>query len=289
MTERSMIICGLPSSGKTTFLAALWHLVSSREIETALRFESLRNGDAAHLNALATRWRSARIQDRTAITANRLVSMNLLDAGGNPVRLTFPDLSGESYRRMWEERDCDPAVADILTAGEGLLLFVHADQIQSPRSVLEVASQSRRLGIEIADEPGAPWRPRLAPTQVQIVDLLQLLRARPLGVKPQRVAIMLSAWDKVAPENRTPEAFFAERLPLLDQYLRSGADGWTWRVYGVSAQGGDYEIENKEMTDAQRADLEALRTLDQPSERIKVISEIGESHDLTEPVAWLMT
>ena len=116
MTERSMIICGLPGSGKTTFLAALWHLVSSREIETALRFESLRNGDAAHLNALATRWRSARIQDRTAVAANRLVSMNLLDAGGNPVRLTFPDLSGESYRRMWEERDCDPAVAGALTA-----------------------------------------------------------------------------------------------------------------------------------------------------------------------------
>jgi hypothetical protein len=289
MTERSMIICGLPGSGKTTFLAALWHLVTRREIETSLLFESLRKGDASHLNALATRWRSAKIQDRTAVAGNRLVSMNLLDSGGNPVRLTFPDLSGESYRRMWEERDCDPTVAEILTTGEGLLLFVHADQIQSPKSVVEVAAQSKKLGIEIGDEQDAPWRPRLAPTQVQIVDLLQLLRSPPLNLGLQRVAIMLSAWDKVAPENRTPEAFLAERLPLFDQYLRSGADGWTWRVYGVSAQGGDYEAENKEMTGAQRADLEALRTLDQASMRIKVISEAGESHDLTEPVAWLMT
>ncbi len=43
------------------------------------------------------------------------------------------------------------------------------------------------------------------------------------------------------------------------------------------------------MTDAQRTELEALRTLDRPSLRIKVVSEAGESHDLTEPVAWLMT
>jgi hypothetical protein len=284
-----MIICGLPGSGKTTFLAALWHLVTSREIDTALRFESLRNGDSSHLHALATRWRSAKIQDRTAVAANRFVSMNLLNRDDNPVRLTFPDLSGESYRRMWEERDCDPAVAEILTTGEGLLLFVHADQIQSPKSVVEVAAQSKKLGIEVTDEQDAPWRPRLAPTQVQIVDLLQLFRSPPLKVGLQRVAIMLSAWDKVVAEKRTPEAFLAEWLPFLDQYLRSSADGWTCRVYGVSAQGGDYEAENKEMTGPQRADLEALRTLDQPSMRIKVISESGESHDLTEPVAWLMS
>jgi double-GTPase-like protein len=289
MTERSMIICGLPGSGKTTFLAALWHLVTSREIETALRFESLRNGDASHLNALSARWRNAKIQDRTEMAANRLVSMNLLASGGNPVRLTFPDLSGESYRRMWEERDCDPAVAEMLTTGEGLLLFVHADQIQAPKSVVEVATQSKKLGIDVADGQDAPWSPRLAPTQVQLVDLLQLLRLPPLNLGPQRVAIMLSAWDKVAPENRTPEAFLAERLPLFDQYLRSGADGWTWRVFGVSAQGGDYETQNKIMTKTQRADLDVLRNLDQPSLRIKVVSEAAESHDLTGPVAWLMS
>ena len=284
-----MVICGLPGSGKTTFLAALWHLVTSREVETALRFESLRNGDASHLNALATRWCSAKIQDRTEMAGNRLVSMNLLGSGGNPVRLTFPDLSGESYRRMWEDRDCDPAVAEILGTGEGVLLFVHADQIQSAKSVVEVAAQSKKLGIAVGNGQDSPWSPRLAPTQVQLVDLLQLLRLPPLNLEMQRVAIMLSAWDKVAPENRTPEEFLAEWLPLFDQYLRSGADGWSWRVYGVSAQGGDYETQTKVMTNTQLANLDALRNLDQPSLRIKVVFEATESHDLTEPVAWLMS
>src|ERR1035437_2592783 len=98
MLERRMVICGLPESGKTSFLAAFWHLVTSREVDTQLRFRTLRDGDATHLNALAKRWRDAKVQIRTEVGASTLVSMNLADAANAPIRLTFPDLSGESYR-----------------------------------------------------------------------------------------------------------------------------------------------------------------------------------------------
>jgi predicted ATPase len=74
-SEKSFVICGLPGSGKTTFLAALWHLVSSREIETKLKFGSLRSGDMTHLNEIAARWRSAKVQDRTKVGPAQLVSM----------------------------------------------------------------------------------------------------------------------------------------------------------------------------------------------------------------------
>lgn len=87
MTERSVVIIGLPASGKTTFLAALWHLVTARDVETVLRFGSLRVGAAAHLNEIAARWREAKVQDRTAMTGNRVVSMSLVDAVGEAVRV----------------------------------------------------------------------------------------------------------------------------------------------------------------------------------------------------------
>ena len=45
MTQQSIVVLGLPGSGKTTFLAALWHLVFSRETETKLRFDSLKSGN----------------------------------------------------------------------------------------------------------------------------------------------------------------------------------------------------------------------------------------------------
>ncbi len=227
-------------------------------------------------------------QIRTETRSNQLVSMNLLDAAKVSLRLTFPDLSGESYRAMFEDRDCSPAVAEILTRGEGMLFFVHADRIRQPHLVVNVVSQSNALGSTIPAGQEIAWSPSLSPTQVQIVDLLQLLRLPPLQIGFRRIAIVLSAWDKVADEGRTPEEFLAERLPLLDQYLRSGADNWVWRVYGVSAQGADYEKENEKLSDSQRAKLQELRALDEPSMRIRVVSEGPESRDLTEPIAWLM-
>ena len=241
--------------------------------------------DATHLIAIAARWRDAKVQDRTAVGGNRLVSMNLKDAKGAPLRVIFPDVAGESFRRMWEDRDCDLEIANILQAG-GVLLFIHADAITPPRWVVDEVAQMRALGLEIPEGQEAPWHPRLAPTQVQLVDLLQLLRTPPLDVGPRKLAIMLSVWDKAEGEGLEPEAYLEAKLPLLAQYLRRGADRWTVRIYGLSAQGGDYDPTDPAA--ARRPEAEALRRLNQPSTRIRLVGNGWESHDLTEPLAWLM-
>jgi hypothetical protein len=285
MSERSVVIIGLPESGKTTFLGALWHLVTGRDIDTLLRFHNLRSGDVSHLNAIAARWRDAKVQERTAVGGNKLVSMALLDPAGAQVRVTFPDVAGEAYRRMWEERACEPDVAEILRAG-GVLLFIHADTIQRPQWVVDEVAMSKKLGLPVPEGEEVAWHPRMAPTQVQAVGLLQLLREEPLDVGPRRLGIMLSAWDKVADEGLEPQAYLEAKLPLLNQYLRRAADGWDWRVYGLSAQGGEYDSTKE---DAQpSAEAEALRNLDQPSKRIRLIAGGSETHDITEPLAWLM-
>jgi hypothetical protein len=285
MAESSIVIIGLPESGKTTFLAALWHIITARDVETALRFHSLKNGEAAHLNAIAARWREAKAQDRTAVGGNRLVSMNLLDTDNNPVRVTFPDVPGEAYRRMWEERDCEGEIAEILRAG-GVLLFIHSDTIRAPKWVVDEVALSKAVGLEVPEGNEVPWHPRLAPTQVQLVDLLQLLRSQPLDVGPRRLAIMLSAWDKACGEGLTPIEYLEAKLPLLAQYLRRGADGWIWRAYGLSAQGGDYDPIEKEAK--RKPEAEMLRSLDRPSARIRLVRNNAEINDLTEPLAWLM-
>ncbi len=286
MMEKTIVILGLPGSGKTTFLAALWHLVTARDIDTALRFGSLRSGDVSHLNALTERWRRAKRQARTPVGSDRLVSMSLLDAAGAAVLLTFPDLSGEYCRRMWEERDCQTALADILAAGGGVLLFIHADEIVAPSWVVDEADLSQRLGLPVAEGQEVSWHPRLAPTQVQLVDVLQLLREPPLDRGPRRVAILLSAWDKAAGEMLAPAAFMREKLPLLHQYLEQNADAWTSRVYGLSAQGGEYEDDAEGAPPIQEA--EVLRRMDQPSLRVRLVDGAQETHDLTEPIAWLL-
>ena len=61
----SIVVCGLPGSGKTTFLAALWHLVQSKEANTVLTLESLVYGQYEYVNAIRERWLKGRQQTRT--------------------------------------------------------------------------------------------------------------------------------------------------------------------------------------------------------------------------------
>ena len=239
--EQSVVVLGLPGSGKTTFLAALWHLATERDIETKLKFGGLKTGDSGHLNGIARLWRDAVVQERTAISGNRQVSMNFVNVDGKELRVTFPDVPGEAYQRMWEVRDCEAEVAKGLQA-TGVLLFIHSDTIDQPRWVVDETQLSEAMGVEMEEGGGdVGWRPDLAPTQVQLVDILQMMRCRPLDIGSRRVAVMLSAWDKVAEEGSCPEEFLITRLPLLAQHLRQPSNGWTARVYGLSAQGGDYD------------------------------------------------
>jgi hypothetical protein len=286
VNERSVVIIGLPESGKSTFLGALWHLMTEGDKDTVLRLESLGHGDRNHLNALASRWRDAKVQDRTSTAGNRLVVMNLANQAGVSLRVTFPDTAGEAYQHMWEERECDPDVAETLRGGN-VLLFIHSDTLQAPMWVVDDAALSKRMGLPHVENEGVPWHPRLAPTQVQVVELLQFLRAGALDTGPRRLAIMLSAWDKAAPEGLSPAAFLEAKLPLLAQYLRRTASGWTSRIYGLSAQGGDYDP--IEAGADKKPQAEELRNLDRPSTRIRLLGDAPETHDLTEPLAWLMT
>lgn len=288
MTERQhhIITVGLPASGKTTFLAALWHLVCKSDVVTRLKFAGLRKGNMAHLNEIADRWRDGRIQVRTVLSGDRIVTINLVDKAGTEVQLEFPDIAGETFGQMWEKRDCDPAVAEILRNGN-VLLFIHPDTIKPLIRVVDVAAMAADCGINDGnDQTTVPWNPELAPTQVKIVSLLSMLREPVLDENhsSRRLAVVFSAWDKVQEQGHTPVQYLEQYLPLLHQYLRQAADGWEWEVYGVSAQGCPYD-----KSDAKERSKAALAILEQePSKRIKVVHGVRTSHDLTEPLEWLI-
>jgi len=282
VSEKAVVVMGLPESGKTTFLAALWHLVTEREIDTKLKFVTLRAGEVRHLNAIADIWRNAKKQERTGVDDGRIVSMTLQLESGQQVIVTFPDLAGESFLEMWERRECDVVVADMLKS-TGVLLFVHADKITEPQWVIDEKLESEEAGLERGGDPIQAWDPRNSPTQVQLTDLLQTLQAEPLDVGARRLAVILSAWDKVEAEMLSPQDYLASKLPLLAQYLRNGLGaGWQVRIYGVSAQGGDYEDK------VAKGDAERLRDMSVPSHRVRVIDGDSESRDLTEPLGWVL-
>jgi len=282
--EFHLSIVGLPSSGKTTFLAALWHMVREHGSTTALSFDSLSQDNYEHLNALAKRWRFGKIQQRTQVSGAKDVTMRLKDVAGQKVAVSFPDLPGEDFARMWERRELEKSMLETLTA-PALVLLVNGDTIRMPDWVVERMALTKKMRTEPSKVEPEDWSADLAPTQVKLVDLLQMLMSGDLDIGERRLALLISAWDKVEGEKQTPVEILASKLPLLDQYLRSGRDPWTWHVWGVSAQGGVYEDPEKQES---FPETDKLRELERASDRIKVVDGNAISSDITQPLKWLI-
>lgn len=283
-SEPSVVVLGLPGSGKTTFLAALWHIVTERDVDAVLKFGGLEAGDTSYLNRIATRWRDAVAQERTALAGSQVVSMNLVAEDSTRLQITFPDLPGEAFQQMWEQRECEGSVARSLQS-EGVLLFVHCDTIREPQWVLEEAILSREIGSDMpTEDEEVEWVSSLAPTQVQLVDILQMLHTSPLDVGPRKLGVMMSAWDKVDDESCGPDELLGKKMPLLQQYLGASTDLWATRVYGISAQGGDYNGDYGDRV----GEAPVLGEYDTASKRIVLIGGESVANDLTEPIAWLV-
>ncbi|AZS80087.1 hypothetical protein ELS24_17475 [Achromobacter spanius] len=293
----SISIIGLPGSGKTTFLAALWELVNERRVTKMLAFDSIGENDHSYLRKIVTVWRKATEQARTRLTGLSAVKMNLKDAAGKVVEVAMPDAPGEDFRAMWEDRELGRVLGESLAEGN-ILLLLNGNKVKAPAWVAERAAQRRATGRKKVEALPKDWEPSLAPTQVQLVDLLQSISRAPVGRAGRKIVVMISAWDKVEGERLTPDAFLGQKLPLLAQYLQAARDGWTTRVYGVSAQGGEYDGNeaNAQPVDGEalkkRAttgrDAERLREVDIAAKRIRLVFAERESNDLTEPLQWLM-
>jgi hypothetical protein len=276
VTAQYHSILGLPRSGKTTFLAALWHLIDAGEVSTKLVLDKL-VGDHAYLNTIVEAWRRCEEVPRTSRAAETKVTIHVQDpASGQKVVLCFPDLSGESFEDQFAARSCTSDYVEGYTGVGGILLFVNANRPSDGMTLADV-------GPGIADADEAPqiesereWTADLVPEQVRLVDLLQFLLRPPFVRRQRRLAVVVSAWDAVLDPKPSPERWLARELPFLHQFLTNNLDSFTTHVYGVSAQGGD-------VVGDQRTQL----VKQTPGRRIQCVGPGADPHDLTAPLVWL--
>lgn len=280
MTDRSFVIMGLPESGKTSYLAALWHLIEAGEVESSLILDHL-EGDAAYLNEIAKSWRNFEKVQRTTMQNEQEVVLHLKSVtSGAVAAFAFPDLSGESFDRQVEERRCRTSYVQRFDDNDGLLLFVTANRPQDDRTIVEqnsaVGGPEPSAAQSGAGLPTSTWTLKALPAQIRIVEILQFLTRRPFVRKRRRVALMISAWDVVAEPRPSPAAWLARELPLVDQYLKSNAADFDVQIYGVSAQG----------VDLLTGDIESVAHL--PASRRIMIEGPATGSDLTAPIVWLI-
>ena len=95
--SQQFLLMGLPGTGKTSFLAALWYMVNQSEIPCAL-FLDRYDGDVTYLNLIRTAWLEHKPVPRNPLDSEKLVSMLLKQRGVK--RLSRIDLS-RSFRGVF--------------------------------------------------------------------------------------------------------------------------------------------------------------------------------------------
>ncbi len=308
------MMMGLPDSGKSTFVAALWEVVRSLDVPEAMTLGIL-NGDYTYINKLHKLWSEGKRLPRTEVGQEGIISIPLRNRSSKhnsseQIEIILPDLSGESFDQQWEMRIMPTEYRTHLIEATGLLFFVHSQKF-NPGDLLSfrTAELEKLLESDDDDKEGTkvddqvaevrvaraestppsegtaapiinpvPFEPKNAPTQTKIVDLLQQALWLTEPERLRKVALIISAWDLVQDRVGSPSEWVDTAMPLLSQFLNSNTERFGSRIYGISAQGGEYSDKT----------TVALLNKRNASERIKVLDGKIEHNNITAPLQWLM-
>lgn len=269
------ILIGLPHSGKSTFIAALWHIVESEDLEGSLIIKGLPE-DSEYLNSLRDTWLSFRDFERTKVENKHHIILTI-SKRSNPTisQLRFPDVSGEMYKIQFENRKLDLEYLKMIQTANGIILFINPDYIIEPQLISNIDDC---IGIEEFDKSEdvvKNWEFKFTPTQVILIDLLQMIMQN--ITNPIKIAVVVSAWDVIINIKETkPSDWISTSLPLLFQFLKANDSLLKFTFFGISAQGGNYSEHKNELS---------YKT---PAERIIVQNELEISNDITLPIKWLL-
>jgi len=274
MSHKSCFIIGLPAAGKTTFLAALWYC-SQQPGKTILSLKHY-SGNQHYLAQISETWLRAEKVSRTNIhTQEKSLTLTLVNnIQGELLEVAFPDLSGESFQKQYNDREIDSDDAEFIRKSDSILLFINPSKIKEPHLISDLSMECRKSQTESAIPSRNPSQDD--PTEVQLVELLQFISFLREGAVV-RLGVIVSAWDTVPTgENDHSEKFVREHLPLLWQYLSSNRAQFDVFFYGISAQGNPLETEE---------DIKTVSELEDKTERIIVVSGAeNKSHDITLPL-----
>ena len=176
MSERPRIVLlGMPRTGKSTYLGALWALVQSH-LEPSVSEVSF-SGDRAYVQTLADQVARAEEVARTAIDASDQLAVSLRFDPGAAVDLIMPDTSGESLRLLFEERAWYPRLRSVCEEATAILLFVHPERVRVPQPLAVLSGVAGDAFEEEAPVERVPFYAREhASTAAELIEVLRECR-----------------------------------------------------------------------------------------------------------------
>jgi len=241
MSERApfrICLVGLPATGKTTYIAALWAYLTSGLPDGRYRVTAFPD-DPSYLNEIATAWAAGRDMPRNSLGTTDRIEFTIETPDRAEITVVLPDLAGEVFLnaiiRPWIAED----VAEAVTSSDLLLLFVNGEKAKTYAALGDhEVPQGEGGGLPSIARPAAVTTQDTSATDavtVQIglglapfsdfvvedldsdtlnTELLQRLLYLTQDNGPPPIAIVVSAWDVPDGNGDTPRFGYAANSPL---------------------------------------------------------------------------
>lgn len=303
MDKKKVFMIGMPSSGKTTYLASLCRLLLYGGQETGWKLDVKDVPEGfERVQILIKNINSYKAVKRTYGLELNNVALSLYNQNQEWMQFVVPDSSGEIFRDLVYDRRIASNIMDQIVESDMLLFFINVNtMISEERIKLGEKSAIKQLNEEqgykviqsaedIAEEHAGDKENEQIKSKEQVknkeeeqkkynnqsalVELLQNI----IYLVPHSLNIrfVISAWDLVEKEFKqdkvTPKEYIKIKLPLLYQYLEFNSKLIDYEIWGVSAQGGDFDDED---------DLKKLQSNNGEDYICVVDSKADTSKDLT--------
>lgn len=242
MSITKCMIAGLPGSGKSTYIGALWynlmHPVRDEEVKLVADKANLAD-DISVLNKLSDAYKDMRPIDRNYTDKNESVQINLkvLDSD-EKLQVEIPDFLGENFRDLVELKE-SKILNDWLKETDALAFFIsdvnpgefeddyEAEEDEEPLPEKEIAP------FKISD---------ISAAAMNIMILKSLINKK----KFKKIVIVLSWWDMKTANGVNkinPHTYLEENSPALFNFIKYHIP--EAEIVGLSAQGLEYPKENQ--------------------------------------------
>ena len=260
------VLIGLPESGKSTALAALWYSLNdkSESCEWYLDVND-RPKETSVWNDLRGQWLSGEAIKRTS----HQVSPDVLKIklthrydSEEKVSIVTPDIAGEDYEQLYETSRFSEKQAKYLKQSDNLVLFIHPQSISIP---VRHKPESESEG---SDSSGQDWSPSCMHDFSKIIAMLKAINS--IRNDPfNRLTVVVTAWDAIESGGYAPEEYVKNNLSLLHQYVETNYQSF---YYGISAQGFDYK--NQDEHDYEYDEITRIKIVDQDNSICNDITKI---------------
>ena len=287
MEQRKCLIAGLPESGKSTYLGALWNTINFHKEKEHMKLKAAPNNppeNVEQLMALSTRWVNVEDMDRTSSDVPDSISFNLTN-GTEEFTLEVPDFRGESIRQI-VTRNQPKSFDEWIEKGETLLYMI--SDLDSGVFADDCTEDESEKAEGSEDIPDFDIK-NMTPAALNML----ILRYFSERCKFRKVVICLTAWDEVVKKcgKVSPASYLEENSPALYNFIEYHFPNVV-SYFGLSAQGEKYEYEPicQGGTGQKKVTAECKKRLQEKTRkgtRAFAVADKDENYDITLPIAAL--